>query len=188
MSSSRFSGWTSIVLRLPLSVMIIFFLSRTGPTPRAPGTASLVLGLERRLSPSGVRVPDRLPHALRCRGNLADVVPGVAKGVDNRRCRTVDRHLADALGAKWTVLVRVLADHDIDRRRVERGWNNVVRQLAVRHAAVTHHHFLEQRVADALRGTALDLAAGQLWMDGLADLVDRRERDRCHLPRVGIDM
>ena len=41
-----------------------------------------------------------------------------------------------------------LEDDRVDRRRVQRRRNDVVGQLRVGHAAVAHHHLLEQRVAE----------------------------------------
>ena len=61
----------------------------------------------------------------------------------------------------------------LDRRRVERRRDDVVGQRRVGHAAVAHHDFFEQRVAEALRRAALDLAGRHHGMNRLADLDDR---------------
>ena len=85
------------------------------------------------------------------------------------------------------MLIRVLEHHDVDRRRVEGRWNNVVGELTVRHAPIAHDDFLEERIPDTLRAAALDLAGCEHRVDGFSDLVDRRERCRLDLPRIRID-
>ena len=77
---------------------------------------------------------------------------------------------------------------DVDRRRVQRRRNDVVGELRVGHAAVAHHDLFEQRVADALRRAAFDLSARDHRMNRLADLVHRRDAQRAHLERVGIEL
>ena len=112
----------------------------------------------------------------------------MAQRVDDRRGRTVDRHLANALRAERSMLVRVAAHHDVHRRRIERRRNDVVRERGVRHPAVAHDDLFEQRVAQSLRAAALDLPGGEQRMNRPAKLVHARERDRLHFPRVAIDL
>ena len=110
----------------------------------------------------------------------------MAQRVDHGRRGTVDRHLAHALGSVWTMRVRTLEHHDVDRRRVHWCGDDVVGQLRVGHAAVTHHHLLEQREANALRGATLDLAFGHDRMNRLANLGHDGHVSRRHLERHGV--
>src|SRR5439155_24122204 len=54
--------------------------------------------------------------------------------------------------------------------------------------AVAHHDPLDERVADPLRGAALDLAARERRVDGLADLLHRRHADRPNLEGVAVQL
>ena len=76
--------------------------------------------------------------------------------------------ISPTLGAEGAVLVRVLEDHGLDLRRVERRRHDVVGQLRVGHPPVAHDDFFQQRVADALRGAPSIWPGGQDGMDRLA--------------------
>ena len=71
-------------------------------------------------------------------GIAAHVDPEVPDGVDHRGGGSVDRQLAQALGAERPAGVGVLQQHRRPARSVERGGNEVVGELRVGHHPVPH--------------------------------------------------
>ena len=79
----------------------------------------------------------------------------MAKRVDHGGRRTVDRHLAHALRAERSMLVRVPAHHDVHRRRIQRCRNDVVRERCVRHPA---SYFLWLPLSEEVRADQVAMA------------------------------
>ena len=90
-------------------------------------------------------------------------------------------------GAERAVRVRDLLEEDADGRDIGRGRHDVVGHLAVGHAAVFPDHILVQRIADALRDAAFDLARREHRMDHRADFLHRDEIVDARFKRDGVD-
>src|ERR1700685_748982 len=100
---------------------------------------------------------------------------GVLDGVEDGGGGAVHGQLAAAFGSGGTVYARRVFEVDVDGREVGGGGHDVVGHLVVAHEAVDVDAFFVERVADALRDAALDLALGEDGMDDLADFLKRVE-------------
>ena len=67
--------------------------------------------------------------------------------------------------------VRLLDEHDINRRHVRRRGDDVVGELRVLHHAIAINGQLEERIAEPLRGAADDLTFDEQRVDRLADVL-----------------
>ena len=68
-----------------------------------------------------------------------------------------------------------LFKENVNRRNVFGGGHDVVGHLVVGHVAVLHDDFFVERVADALRDAAFDLAGGEHGMQDAAHFLHRPE-------------
>src|SRR3989442_13432353 len=136
-SIRRFMGCAFSRVRLPLRLNIMIAKASHEGTKIAKFSRRSVLENPRGSSWSsrlGEKALVRRPlafgrgfHDLLRRGrDLAQIDPDMPQRIDDGRRRAIDRHLANALGAKRAVFVRIVEHHDVDRRRIERRRNDVV--------------------------------------------------------------
>ncbi len=95
--------------------------------------------------------------------------------------------LADAFRAGRPARVGNFLEVDANRRHVHRGGHDVVRHLAVDHAAFLPHDIFVKREADALRHAALDLSGCEDGIDDLADFLHGDEIFDAHFGGAHVD-
>src|SRR5258708_26147753 len=88
----------------------------------------------------------------------------MTNGIDHRGRRPIHWELAEPLGAKWAVDVRILEKDDIHVGGVERRGDRVVGERSVGHATITHDDFLEEGEAESLRRPPFALSSCQAGM------------------------
>ena len=128
---------------------------------------------------SAVDLLQCLPHRL-CGRRHRQILGAdrVGDGVDHRRRRRDRARLAAALDAE-RVRRRFRRGHvDLERRQIVRPRHAVIHQRAGDELTVlVIDHAFEQRLADALRDAAVDLALDDHRIDDGAEIIDRGPRD-----------
>src|SRR5882672_7759430 len=127
------------------------------------------------LRPCRLFLPQRLPHLLSGDGQRRDAhADGIIDGVRNRRGHGEDGRLADATGAEWSLLIRLLHDKWFDGWEVETGRDLVVQEASGE--GFTRRRvfdFFHQGMPDRLGHTTLDLALDILRINRTANIVSR---------------
>src|ERR1700674_4391324 len=99
----------------------------------------------------------RIHQYLRRRGDFTHADTGrVLDGVKDRRRWAVHGQLPDSLCTARAEGIRLFLQEHSDVRNVSRRRDNIVRYLAVGHAAFAPYDVLVERHANRLRHTALD--------------------------------
>src|SRR5882757_5688626 len=156
-----------------------------------PGTRPGMTGHS--LSPH-LRIPDRLPYLGRCQRRIklldAELAERIHHAVGDARRAADGTGFAAALGAERIGAARRgIVEGDSDRRDVVGARHAVIlvargQQLAF---LAVGDAFIE-RLADALRDAAMDLAGHQHRIDGNADVIDRGIAHHLADAGFGIDL
>ena len=99
-----------------------------------------------------------------------------------------EAHLAEALRAVRAARVVGLDPDHPHRRHLGRGRDAVGGEVRVEHLALLAHEVLHEPVADALRGSALDLALGERRVDEVAAVGRRDEVDDADQAGLLVDL
>ena len=136
-----------------------------------------------------------LDHAPQCFGGCRHVeMPNperfqrIDQGVGDRRWRTDRPGLAAAFDAERVVRAQRRMRVDLERRQVVRARHAIVHERAgdeLRRIVIDR--VLVERLADALRQAAVDLAGDDHRVDDAAEIIARGEVDNRYLSGFGVD-
>src|SRR5229473_5636946 len=162
---------------------------RWGPLiPLSASTRGLARILARDDAPSGAR--DRAKHdVVRPNGYAVELAARRLpyRGNDGR-CARDGRWLAHSLGAVWRVGVRMLDEIAYHWWHVEHRREQVVGERGVPHLTVAQLELLHDREAEALGDPAFELADHGHGVDGLPDVLRRRDLDDLHQAGLDVDI